>query len=137
MSTHSTISVFHNNGKVSSVYCHFDGHLEHVGSLLAANYGTLEKAEALVAMGDISSLGKVIIPSDTTEEKDVTVFFHRDRGENLSFDSFSDYDMFKLEFKCFSQEYNYLFKYGEWWLVSGIGPNDIELVKLTNLLVGK
>jgi hypothetical protein len=45
--------------KVKSVYCHWDGYLEHNGAILQEHYDSA-KANNLVAMGDMSSLGTVI-----------------------------------------------------------------------------
>jgi hypothetical protein len=62
--------------KVKSVYCHWDGYLSNNGRLLQEHYDSA-KANQLVAMGDMSSLGRVIgeahpfspVVSDTEEFK--------------------------------------------------------------------
>jgi len=75
MGTRSRIAVMH--GTVcKSVYCHWDGYLEHNGEILAEHYDG-SKANELVAMGDLSSLGTTIgsrhpfsqFTSDTEEFK--------------------------------------------------------------------
>jgi len=54
MGTRSRIAVMH--GEVcKSVYCHWDGYLEHNGAILQEHYDS-SKANQLVAMGDLSSL---------------------------------------------------------------------------------
>ena len=58
MGTRSRIGVMHGD-KVKSIYCHWDGYLEHNGAILQEHYDSA-KANHLVAMGDMSSLGRVI-----------------------------------------------------------------------------
>jgi hypothetical protein len=60
MSTRSFIHVQRADGKWARIYCHFDGYWEGVGQTLQHHYNSQEKAEALVALGDISSLGEEI-----------------------------------------------------------------------------
>jgi hypothetical protein len=54
MSTRSLINVKCNDGKVRSIYVHFDGyaHLE----TLQKHYNSQELAEQLISLGDLSSL---------------------------------------------------------------------------------
>ena len=54
MGTRSRIGVMHGS-KCKSVYCHWDGYLEHNGAILLEHYDS-SKANQLVAMGDLSSL---------------------------------------------------------------------------------
>ena len=58
MGTRSRIGVMHGD-VVKSVYCHWDGYLEHNGQILLEHYDSA-KANNLVALGDLSSLGSVI-----------------------------------------------------------------------------
>ena len=58
MGTRSRIGVMHGD-KCKSVYCHWDGYLSHNGAILQEHYDSA-KANNLVALGDISSLGKLI-----------------------------------------------------------------------------
>ena len=85
MGTRSSISVQHTDGSISEVYCHWDGYVEHNGKLLVTHYNTQERAEALVALGDISALNKSIeCPaghSFNTPAEGCTIFYGRDRGE--------------------------------------------------------
>ena len=94
MGTRSRIAVMH--GEVcKSVYCHWDGYLEHNGAILQEHYNSA-KANQLVALGDMSSLRSEIgtphsfsqfeleeIDRDefirTTEN--MCTFYGRDRGE--------------------------------------------------------
>ena len=87
MSTRSRIGVQNADGSIRSIYCHFDGYLDGVGATLNAHYADSEKAEQLIALGDLSSLDDNVAPADGVSHsfdksaKGVTVAYHRDRGE--------------------------------------------------------
>lgn len=57
MSTRSRIGVRLSDGKIKSIYCHFDGYPEGVGRTLTKHYTDPKKVEDLIALGDISVLG--------------------------------------------------------------------------------
>ena len=120
MATRSRIGMEMPNGEVRSIYCHWDGYPEGVGATLQEHYTNPEKVEALIALGDISSLSRCVsvnIPGVThtfdNPDPDVTVAYHRDRGEEFyaprvdaSVESFSQSDI---------EEYGYVFtQSGEW-----------------------
>lgn len=74
MSTTSRIGIINTKDKtIKSVYCHWDGYPEHNGEILAKNYTKRTDVEALIEMGNMSSLA-----GDISE----CVFFGRDRGED-------------------------------------------------------
>jgi hypothetical protein len=58
MSTRSSIALEYADGTVESVYCHFDGYLEHNGKLLFQHWRDSFKLEQLINHGDLSSLGQ-------------------------------------------------------------------------------
>ena len=70
-----------------AVYCHYDGYLAYNGAMLLEYYNTKERVEELISLGNISSLREKITPekgsthSFDKPDKDVTVFYGRDRGE--------------------------------------------------------
>ena len=69
-----------------AVYCHQDGYLSHNGALLLDCYNTPEKVDALLALGELSHLGKDMeaAPHEIADLKGmegVTVAYCRDRGE--------------------------------------------------------
>ena len=121
MATRSTIAVQHADGSVSQIYAHWDGYLSNNGKILVESYNTLAQAEALVALGDISSLDRSIeCPSGhsfNSPAKGCTTFYGRDRGEEGTepnvFETLSDY---RTNFD--GEEYNYLFRNGEWEVIS-------------------
>lgn len=60
MGTRSDIIVRRADGKWHRIYCHWDGYLEHNGRILFDHYTSQAKADRLVALGDLSSLGPEI-----------------------------------------------------------------------------
>jgi len=104
MGTRSTIAI-EKDGKVKSMYCHWDGYLEYNGKMLFDYYDSEEKAEALVNNGYASSL------RETIEEINADRV-HQDPPEEHS----TVRQMLYREDPLFA-EYIYLWKDGE-WLVS-------------------
>lgn len=84
MSTHSIISVVCRDGLVRSAYCHQDGYLQHNGRILVEHYNSQEKAEALIAPGNMSCLrARCDKPEGHTGDspvEGVTVYWTRDAG---------------------------------------------------------
>ena len=56
MSTRSLIGIALDDVTVRCVYCHWDGYLAHNGRVLLQHYADRAKVEALIALGDLSSL---------------------------------------------------------------------------------
>ena len=138
MATRSTIAVEHNDGKVSEIYCHYDGYPEHNGRILIEQYTTLEKVEELISHGDLSVLAPNINPigshSFEHPEDDVCIFYGRDRGEtDINPSKHSNLEMYRLSGVW--QEYNYLFKDGNWYLVPN--KSSKELVSLMSIFVAE
>lgn len=136
MATRSTIALLRDNGEVVKVYCHWDGYLDNNGRLLVENYNTPEKIEALLAGGDISSLGRVVgekHPFDTYDKSKLspedaalaeraeaegwTLYYGRDRGETGT-EAKVYKDLGEYEAKAQFEEYNYCFIYGTWYYTS-------------------
>ena len=88
-------------------YCHWDGYLEGVGSVLKEHFNTYDKALNLVLGGSCSSLG---------DNGDIIRFATR-KGENWdNIKPKQSNDPISLA----KQEYNYLFEDGKWkWLDKG------------------
>jgi hypothetical protein len=87
MATRSFIGKLNHDGSITGVYCHWDGYPEGVGETLAKHYTNVQKVDQLIDLGDISSLGPRVAPNEGEihsfdfPAKDVTVAYHRDRGE--------------------------------------------------------
>jgi len=75
MSTHSNIGKRLPNGTYRYVYCHFDGYPSGVGRILLEHYQDEAKIDALLDLGELSSLGGTLESS---------VAYARDRGEHLT-----------------------------------------------------
>jgi len=129
MGTRSRIGVMHGE-KLKSVYCHWDGYLEHNGRILQDHYDSA-KANHLVALGFISSLkeeigekhpfsGCDVIPNISHEKYaelygKMTTFYGRDRGDkNVEFTVDQSYAEFlSKEYDC---EYYYIMCDGVWYV---------------------
>ena len=130
MGTRSRIGVMHGD-KVKSIYCHWDGYLSHNGRLLQDHYDSA-KANHLVAMGDLSSLGRVIgeahpfSPHTTAEDKALfeaakaagyCTFYNRDRGETgTEFKVAHTFEEFLDQADGCGAEYYYIMKDGVWYV---------------------
>lgn len=120
MSTNATIAVKTERGPYKSIYVHNDGYFSYMYPMLSENYGTQERAEALVSFGDASFIAKRLCPSQGSHhsfdhpEKDVSIFYYRDRGEDFSV-SFDNTKEAVLK----SQYYVYIFEDGMWRAYQG------------------
>jgi hypothetical protein len=134
MATRSNIAMRTAEGKIVSVYCHWDGYVANNGKILLENYTDIDKIEALVALGSISSLGEQIgDPQDfddrSTQRDDWTLFYSRDRGEQLSIQEYADIPSWIDDM----EEYAYLWN-GQEWLVNDHGAKDENGYPIFNFL---
>lgn len=120
MGTRSRIGVMHGEN-CKSVYCHWDGYLEHNGAVLQEHYDSA-KANNLVALGDLSSLCPEIDPGNDNHSFEqpkagVCVFYGRDRGETgTEFKTDSTFeDFFQRVDNCCGEWY-YVMKDGVWYV---------------------
>jgi hypothetical protein len=126
------------NKTVRAVYCHWDGYLEHNGSILHKHYSQSPKVNNLIALGGLSSLRAEIGEKHTFSSldlpkaeraaheeavKDMCTFYGRDRGETgQEFKVFPTLKQAEDYFEGSWCEYFYVFKYskaddyqsGEW-----------------------
>ena len=109
MATRSRLSAKTSQKIFKPIYCHWDGYPENMLLILNEHYNTDEKVEELMNLGNLSYLAPKVKPDEGKEHSfdkpvaDVTVAYHRDRGE-------------KLEFGGDKQEYNYIYADGFWKL---------------------
>ena len=90
MGTRSHIAILRKDGKIYAVYCHCDGYPEHNGMILYEHYQDLAKILALIAGGDMNSLGPIVDPDPAhphsfdhdQRQPGVCVYFGRDRGDD-------------------------------------------------------
>ena len=134
MATRSNIAMKTAEGKIVSVYCHWDGYVANNGRILLENYTDIDKIEALVALGSISSLGTAIgdkqdFDDRSTQKDEWTLFYSRDRGEQLSIQEYDDIPSWINDM----EEYAYLWN-GQEWLVNDHGATDAQGYPIFDLL---
>ena len=146
MGTRSRIGVMHGD-KCKSVYCHWDGYLEHNGAILQEHYNSA-KANYLVALGDLSSLRPEIgekhafsqfdLPAEEVEAykkltEDMCTFYGRDRGEeNIEFKVSLTFEEFLEQCDNCGAEYYYIMRDGVWY--TGRPGKGDQMVTLANAL---
>ena len=84
MATRSLIGKLNSDGTVTSIYCHWDGYPSNNGVLLQEYWNTPFKVDQLLALGDLSSLGKEIGKQQDfngSRNIDWCLSYRRDRGE--------------------------------------------------------
>ena len=149
MGTRSRIAVMH--GEVcKSVYCHWDGYLEHNGAILLEHYDS-SKANELVALGDLSSLrpeigekhafSRLEVPMDDEAYNklygNMTTFYGRDRGEqNVEWKVAHTFDQFLEQVDNCGAEYYYVMRDGVWYVGDTYGSTELsnKLTPLTEAL---
>jgi hypothetical protein len=116
--------------KVKSVYCHWDGYLEHNGQILQEHYNSA-KANNLIALGDLSALRPEIgdqhpfsqFEVDVMDREDfirttqnMCTFYGRDRLEtDVDFKVAHTFAEFLEQCDNCSAEYYYIMKDGVWY----------------------
>lgn len=120
MGTRSRIGVMHGD-KCKSVYCHWDGYLSFNGQILQDHYDSA-RANHLVSLGDLSSLGKNIEVPEGIEHsfdkpaENISVFYGRDRGESgAEFKVALTFEQFLEQCENCGAEYYYIMKDGVWY----------------------
>jgi hypothetical protein len=119
MATRSRIAIENQDGSVTSIYCHWDGYIKSNGVILNEKYNTKDKVEALIALGDISSLDETI---------DRTVAYHRDQDDDLIQTPFNNVEeLFEDGFRS-GVEYIYCFTKDGIWLVNELGSVNVDIL---------
>lgn len=123
MSTRSRIGVMHGD-KLKSVYCHWYGYLSNNGKILQEHYDSA-RANHLVALGDISSLGKEIGEKHEFDSPtDSCTFYGRDRGES-DVDFTVDQSYAEFLDKDYDYEYYYIMRDGVWYVGVAYETDDM------------
>jgi hypothetical protein len=137
---------------VKSVYCHWDGYLEHNGAILQEHYDSV-KANQLVALGDLSSLKPEIGEKHAFSQfelraeevagfklltENMCTFYGRDRGETgTEWKTHTNFVDFFAEVEGSWCEWYYIMRDGVWY-VGNIYEKDErffkKLVPLTEAL---
>lgn len=118
MGTRSNITLKTEEG-FKTIYGHWDGHLETMGKTLFESFNTQEKAESLLALGDLSALySSIEKPEGHTfekPEKGYSIFYGRDRGDKDSeAKTFKTLKELQNHWRDSWTEFSYIFKNGAW-----------------------
>jgi hypothetical protein len=139
MGTRSRIGVMHGD-VCKSVYCHWDGYLEHNGEILQKHYDS-SKANQLVALGNLSSLQAQIgvehpfdyhgadMSADEYNAKfrDMCTFYGRDRGETDSeWKVAHTFEEFLEQCNQYSAVYYYIMRDGVWYVGDTYGETALS-----------
>jgi hypothetical protein len=104
MGTRSRVGVMHGD-VCKSVYCHYDGYLEHTGRILFKHYDST-LANQLVARGDNSGV------QETIEEMN----FYSQRGEtDVDWKAAHSFEEFLEQVEGCGCEYYYVMRDGVWY----------------------
>lgn len=119
MATRSRIAIENQDGSITSIYCHWDGHIETNGVILNNNYNTKEKVEELIALGNLSSLDKTL---------ETTVAYARDQGDDVIQNLYLNVEeLFDNGFGI-GVEYIYCFIKDGYWLVGTLESNNVAIL---------
>ena len=136
MSTRSYIAKKQPDDTFNAVYCHFDGYPEGVGQTLVESFTDESKVDKLLELGSLSYLGSDIkSPNDLKNpnpDKNVTMAYHRDRGEDLKINEFPDLESMLEFFSDSWGDYLYLYDEDNKWLVKNT-ENDF-FMEVTEVL---
>jgi hypothetical protein len=151
MGTRSRIGVMHGD-KCKSVYCHWDGYLEHNGQILQEHYDSA-KANHLVSLGDLSALRPKIgdqhpfsqFEVDDMDRDDfirttenMCTFYGRDRGETgVDFKVALTFAEFLEQCNNCGAEYYYIMKDGVWYCGDMYTGSCHQLAQLSLALIAE
>ena len=147
MGTRSRIGVMHGDN-VKSVYCHWDGYLQHNGAILQEHYDSA-KANQLVALGDLSSLRPNIGEKHAFSQfelraeevagfklltENMCTFYGRDRGETgTEWKTHTNFVDFFAEVEGSWCEWYYIMRDGVWYVGNRYDTDEKFYQKLVPL----
>lgn len=110
-----------------AVYCHNDGSRTRLGRCLLEHYPDKERANVLIALGHLSCVGSKLEPdpglphSVEHPQRDTTVAYHRDRGEDLRIDTvpITHGVLNAINETGIDGEFVYVFHNGAWTYLAG------------------
>lgn len=122
MSTRCTIGQELADGTVRAIYCHHDGYLEYAGRTLLEHWRAPAKVDALMWLGDLSSLGSELGEEHNfnSEEHDHwCLAYARDGGEEKKEAlSYVDAEDYRSRSEARHDGYAYLMRKDGSWEVS-------------------
>lgn len=108
MSTHATIAIKRDDGKIETLYLHHDGYESHCLKTLVKHYPTKDLIDKLFSLGDLSAIDETIEKCDA---------YHRDRDEDWENVKPYVYDNLEDALKYCSPVYFYLFDNDCWQVI--------------------
>ncbi len=117
MSRGGQIGYAYKDGSVTSVYLHFEATVQQAGQILHKCYNKSAAAREIVKLGAVSYLSSSLFPKTgiphtfNNPQSDVSVFYHRDRGEPLHKSSCRTVEEYR---DLTSLQYVYLWINKEW-----------------------
>lgn len=131
MGTRSTIARENADGSFDSIYCHWDGYPSNNGRILFEHYQDAGKVDALIALGNLSSLGEEIGTKHNFDDapKNECNAYGRDREERggNSADHHADSEALAAMLKESWCEWVYVFRGGKWFYTNNASPTWFKL----------
>ena len=121
MGTRSHIGKKLQDGTIKYIYCHWDGYPEHNGAILKEHYTDEAKIDALLELGDLSSLGEEIGEQQdfdiiSTHNDQWCLAYGRDRGKTNT-----QANIVQTLEDMIGQDYHYVWDNGKWHCYGGDG----------------
>lgn len=113
MGTRSRVGVMHGD-VVKSVYCHYDGYLQHTGEMLHRYYDSVA-ANALVARGDNSGVQESVDEMNFYDEREQDGEDVKDFLESTPWLIAHSFEEFLEQVEDCWGEYYYIMKDGVWY----------------------
>lgn len=140
MGTRSRIGYELPDHTVVSVYCHWDGYVEHNGRILVEHYQNREDVKELIDGGSMSSLRTSQtwnsryelngIDENAEYTRDPQPLYHTERGEEIDI-MHSSFDQF-ISDNC-GEEYAYLFDLNGTWKAFKLANWDNKIVERVDI----
>jgi len=141
MGTSSRIGFENSDGTISCIDCGSDGYPSHTGRRLVENFNTIDKVGALITLGNLSILGSKIgefhDPRNRPQvARDEDWCCARGRDGCRGAEGKHDVHPNEADFGSNFEEYNYLFRNGEWLVLSHRFPTR-EWYTVVSILEGE
>lgn len=115
MGTRSNIGRQQDDGTIKAIYCHWDGYPDGVGKTLVEHYQDPTKIDALLELGDLSTLAGELGEAhdfDNDRRADWCLAYGRDRGETGV--EAKTYPFEGVYMSVQGLDYQYLWRDGQW-----------------------
>ena len=113
MGTRSRVAVMHGD-VCKSVYCHYDGYLEHTGKILDEYWGSVE-ANQLIARGDNSGIDKSIHQMNFYEDREAQGEEVTEFVNSTPWQVAHSFEEFLEQVRGCGGEYYYVMRDGVWY----------------------